>query len=570
MARIYGLLARTGSLNLSEAQWERAFTDPTMTDRERSIFRTLVREYRFQSPSAGLPSQPGRTIQKYPVAPRFVLTALTAAGLTDTCENRKVVLSVMASAYQQALLQANDELASGSVAQWLPHLPEAMIDQLTPPPPLPNMTSSIAPELSSAVSKDRQAGQARAINDAVTSSPTLGLGMIDLRMSEIAKLAIETHTASGDWQASAQRNAKVIADIFIAENGDLRMSEIEPKHVIAVRRRLEIMPTIWGKSTEDHVGGLASVFARGEALKAKWDAAKSDEDKRGLPKIGFSAPTINRHMLTLKQQFDFVRDLDDGDGNKTHVAPRASFAKLTVKDRRKKNSRKPVPASHEMHQLLSSPLHMGCAGPEDRFHEGGIIIHDSGYWMVLILAVYGSRSNEFCQLPLGHVFDKEPIPFFRIQGGDDRTVKTAATNRDLPIAPKFLELGFIDYIQALRDRGETWLFPELNTTREPPRKVFMDDVFRPLMQSLFPKGTSAKMGEKDIDTQSFRKFLTTFLRKGSAKIDTGIRQAFFGHERDTTLEGTYEDDPSVEELLPCVLRTQELIAHLQPSTLRLR
>lgn len=60
---------------------------------------------------------------------------------------------------------------------------------------------------------------------------------------------------------------------------------------------------------------------------------------------------------------------------------------------------------------------MGCTGPGSRLHQGNIIIHDSGYWMPLILAVYGSRSNEFCQLPLAHVFDDAPISFSGYESG---------------------------------------------------------------------------------------------------------------------------------------------------------
>jgi hypothetical protein len=40
--------------------------------------------------------------------------------------------------------------------------------------------------------------------------------------------------------------------------------------------------------------------------------------------------------------------------------------------------------------------------------------------------------------------------------------------------------------------------------------------------------------------------------------------------RSTTIEEVYEDDPSLEELLPCVKKTQKLIAHVTAFPLRLR
>ena len=98
----------------------------------------------------------------------------------------------------------------------------------------------------------------------------------------------------------------------------------------------------------------------------------------------------------------------------------------------------------------------------------------------------------------------------------------------------------------------------------------MELVFKPLLAHHFPAGTSVTIDDKDIDTRSFRKFATSYLRKGKPKIELGIRQAFFGHARTTTLEGIYEDDPSLDELMPCVIRLQSLITSIETHPLKLR
>lgn len=401
-------------------------------------------------------------------------------------------------------------------------------------------------------------------------TPVSGGGLIDLSVSELCDLAIPEKTGSLAWGDSAQRNARLIANIFIAINGDLFMSQIEQRHLLAVRAHLDIMPAVWGKSAADKKGGFPAVFERGKTLAAIWKADPVAATMNNTPKAGLTVTTFNRHILTLKQLFDIATDQQDADGVRTHIAPTVSFRGLARKEHRRKNALKPVPTREELTLLLKSPLHMGCAGPDDRFTPGPIIIHDSGYWMPLILAVYGPRSNEFCQMPLSHAIDNASVPYFRIREWAAQSVKTPATNRDLPIAPMLIELGFLDYVKALHERGEWWLFPELNKTKEKPRKVFMDDVFAPLLEATFPNGTSVKIFDKDIDTQSIRKFLTTFLKREKPQIELSYRQYFFGHERKTTLEGTYEGDPTIEELLPCVIRTQQLIAHLRPFPLRLR
>lgn len=327
MARICGLLARSGSLNISDAQWSWAADDPAMTSEERSVFLELAYDYGFKTPQAsGLigsrgPNQALRQVAflpRYPVAPHFVMIALSNAGLPDTTDNRRIVLATMACAYQQAFIEANEELAKGGANASHAHFPQALRDLLKPSidDPVPDAPRQAIDRQS--VPAPVQDSQQPAHGDHLMV--TASSGLIDLKLSQLTAIAIEANVTSGAWQDSARRNAKVISDIFIAVNGDLRMSEIETRHLIALRHRLDIMPTIWGKSTGDRVGGLATVFARGEALEARWKNARTDEEKKALGKIGFSAPTINRHMLTLKQLFDFLRDLDDGEGNKAHRA----------------------------------------------------------------------------------------------------------------------------------------------------------------------------------------------------------------------------------------------------------
>lgn len=330
------------------------------------------------------------------------------------------------------------------------------------------------------------------------------------------------------------------------------------------------MPTVWGKSREDRQGGLAAVFARGEQLAAIWANDPVAAEQNGIAKVGLSAPTYNRHINTLKQLFTFAGGLEDGDGRPTHLAPKPSFQKLHQKDKRKKNMRKPTPAHDEVRTLVSGPIYKGSASLTDRFVPGDLVFHDGAYWVPLLIILYGARSNEFCQMPLANVITDAETPFFRICETTHQSIKTSSSGRELPIAPKLIELGFIDYVRALREQREFRLFPEFNRTNVPARKVFRDTVFVPLREHHFPNGTSNILDGKEIDTQSFRKFAATHLRKAEPKISRSIRQAFFGHQLGTTLEDTYEDSFTPDELLPCVERMQTLIDHVEKFPLRLR
>ncbi|NJS14352.1 MAG: hypothetical protein HC788_06645 [Sphingopyxis sp.] len=103
----------------------------------------------------------------------------------------------------------------------------------------------------------------------------------------------------------------------------------------------------------------------------------------------------------------------------------------------------------------------------------------------------------------------------------------------------------------------------------PARKRFRELFFAPMLEHHFPNGTSGAFADKDIDTQSLRKFATTYLRKSVPKIEMGLRQSYFGHEKQTTLEKNYEEDHGLDELLPCAIHMQQLISHLEPFPLRL-
>jgi len=493
------------------------------------------------------------------IAPRLVEHMIDNAGVDDTPANRKIILSTIAQAYSQACLDANQEIKKES--------------KDSSPIPQQQTSDGIDAELASAEnSASAKVGESapKFVQPDATHSRAAHSGLIDLRLSELCTLAVDQKKRSQSWQDSACRNAKVIAEIFITENGDLYLSQIERRHLLNIQMRLSKMPSIWGKNKEDRAGGMRAVFARGDTLSAQWakDARKATEDK--LPKVGFSPTTHNRHMNTLKQLFDFARDLEDGDGKHTHIYPNVSFNNLNQKDHRKKNTRLPVPKEEEVLKLLSGPIYTGCLSQRKRFEPGTDIIHDSFYWGPLLLIVHGNRSNEFFQMPLKNVFEDAAIPYVHVRASIDQGIKTGNSDRSLPIAPKLIELGFLNYVRELKAKGDYWLFPELNTTKVPARKRFLEMVFKPLLAHHFPAGTSVTIDDKDIDTRSFRKFATSYLRKGQPKIELGIRQAFFGHARTTTLEGIYEDEPSLDELMPCVIRLQSLIASIETRPLKLR
>jgi len=89
----------------------------------------------------------------------------------------------------------------------------------------------------------------------------------------------------------------------------------------------------------------------------------------------------------------------------------------------------------------------------------------SNYWCPLIALFTGARSNEICQLTLSDIkkdeSDGKVIDFVDINQEEDKDTKTDSSIRPVPIHHVLIKLGFLKYVEELRVRGESRLFPEI-------------------------------------------------------------------------------------------------------------
>jgi len=84
------------------------------------------------------------------------------------------------------------------------------------------------------------------------------------------------------------------------------------------------------------------------------------------------------------------------------------------------------------------------------------------YWVTMIAAYSGARLNEICQLNVNDIQQQEGIWVMKLLSDTiDKSVKTQAGNRVVPVHPKLLELGFLDYVQQVSQFSSKKLFPNL-------------------------------------------------------------------------------------------------------------
>lgn len=80
-------------------------------------------------------------------------------------------------------------------------------------------------------------------------------------------------------------------------------------------------------------------------------------------------------------------------------------------------------------------------------------------WGVLIAFYTGARLNEIAQLEASDIIEEDGIPCFRFTDeGEEKRLKNASSKRIVPVHPKLIELGFMEYAEQQTKR----LFPQLS------------------------------------------------------------------------------------------------------------
>ena len=92
---------------------------------------------------------------------------------------------------------------------------------------------------------------------------------------------------------------------------------------------------------------------------------------------------------------------------------------------------------------------------------------DAAYWIPLLGLFTGARSGELCQLRVADIKEVGGhwlMDINEVNEGQDssvKTIKTQASIRVVPIHSELMRLGFIDYANAIREAGNSLLWPKL-------------------------------------------------------------------------------------------------------------
>ncbi|WP_231576701.1 site-specific integrase, partial [Brevundimonas sp. KM4] len=140
---------------------------------------------------------------------------------------------------------------------------------------------------------------------------------------------------------------------------------------------------------------------------------------------------------------------------------------LQVIDRvRRRDKRLPFSAE-QLRLIFDAPIYRGCVDDWAGYSTPGYAHPRRGrFWVPLIALFSGMRMNEICQLHVADIHRLDCVDcFFVTEGPSDadngKRLKTAASERFIPIHPQLVEIGFLSFVEQRRAAGAVRLFSEL-------------------------------------------------------------------------------------------------------------
>lgn len=267
----------------------------------------------------------------------------------------------------------------------------------------------------------------------------------------------------------------------------------------------------------------------------------SKEDKlSNEPKIDrIQGSTLIKKIININALVDFAVDNEYLDRNR--LKPKTKNMKGKASDTRKE---------FRPEQLRSLFMSKWYSSDFDK----NVKKYPSRIWIPLILIYNGFRINEIAQIYNNQIVIRDDIYMFRIAiDNQDQQLKNVASKRTIPIHPKLIELGFLDFWESQKSKGYARLFQELYHTNtkgygQAFSKVFNDKKFK---ESWLEEETMKKLNEKVIklDLHSFRHGFSGQL-KGIIEEDT--REYFLGHSAGDYDYGNIKPIPAYENISKCI------------------
>ncbi|WP_313138047.1 site-specific integrase [Paracoccus jeotgali] len=308
------------------------------------------------------------------------------------------------------------------------------------------------------------------------------------------------------------RQYESFVGLFTTLTGISDVRLIRQTDATGFRAALYKLPKSWGKSPADRNASRDEIMAR---------AAKLPPEK-----VGLSIGTINRHLEHLGQIVEWASD--EG----ITVNPKLKPGKLRRKDTVRDCDKKQAFTETELNRLFKAPVWTGSKSEYHQTDPGHDIYRNGTYWTPLLGAFTGARREEIAGLAPADIVEVDGIACLNIEDSELRRIKNISSKRVVPIHSRLIELGFLDFVETARAKGQPELFPDL---REPATGKHGRKLGRRMRQIVDKTFGAEGAG---LSFHSLRHYVQGTLEHVPEVTDKVLRD-IVGHEGKDTHERTY-------------------------------
>ena len=315
----------------------------------------------------------------------------------------------------------------------------------------------------------------------------------DRKLSALFKNYLEN---SPDLGESARSDFGTAVRRFIEFHGDIDVEEIDRTHAEKFRDGMKRMPVRPPNKIRD--------------LSMPKQIAWADVNPTKNPQQG----TINKNLQGVKLALDFAYEETGLIKNRNWRNPFEGFIKK-VKSSKKDRAKGFTP--EQVHIAFS----------EAAFQPKTV----ERFWIPVILYYTGARLDEIAQL---HVSDVKltPIPYLRAENLEDdnpvlaKMLKTGTSHRTIPIHADLIDMGLLTYAEAIREKGHTYLFPNLPHKRGRNRGGYVSRTFMDGFRGYGELNPDTGLGTQTLRTHSLRH---TYRKAGYKVPDQDFVKIVMGH-----------------------------------------
>jgi integrase len=170
---------------------------------------------------------------------------------------------------------------------------------------------------------------------------------------------------------------------------------------------------------------------------------------------------------------------------------------------------------------------------------------DAAYWVPLIGLFTGCRITEAAQLLVDDLEERSGVWFLRFtETEDEQSLKGDASHRTIPLPQKLIDLGLIEYRDAIKAAGQVWLFPAVTKDSQNNAGGGLSKWFSALKKS---------QGFRDeVVFHSFRGSINTQLIRLGFPVE--FRSRYVGHKPEGGVNLTNYNKLKPEDLIPLAQR----------------